>query len=205
MGKAAVATPLYISFAWILMISYQFFTQTAVTTVIAYIDEFWPMVGSWLASRTEMIVFIYAFSWVFLLSSAIPSVILGKGRGVLVQFFVCLVLTFAAFLIQDILITHVSGPTTQLFSLAVLFHNPVLAVGYLSIPYILMLIFDIHSKKKRKKEEKKEKEETLELETIDHLHEDVGLKPLAHITPRDKVAARSMPPDEDKKRHMIVP
>ncbi|UCE43401.1 MAG: hypothetical protein JSV57_03275 [Candidatus Bathyarchaeota archaeon] len=198
MGKAAVATPLYISFAWTLMVSYQFFTQTAVTTVIAFVGELWPLGGAWLISRIEMIIFIYAFSWVFLLSSAIPSVILGKEKGVLVQFFVCLTLTFAAFVIQDILATYVSGPIKQLFSLAVLFQNPVLAVGYLSIPYVLMLIFDVHSRRKRRKEEK-EKEETLELETIDHLHEEEGVRPHAQTAPRDKVAEKSMSPDEDRK------
>lgn len=153
MGKAALATPLYLSFAWILMVSYQLFTQMAVTTVIMHIETFWPSVGAWLASRIDMMVFIYAFAWVFLLSSAIPSVILGKERGVLAQFFVCLIITFAAFVVQDILTTYRGGPIDQLFSVAVLFRNPFLAVGYLLIPYILMLILDIRSRKKRKKEE----------------------------------------------------
>lgn len=163
LGKAAIATPLYISLAWILMISYQLFTQTAVTTVMTYIDKYWPFVGAWLASRMDMIVFIYAFSWVFVLSSAIPSVILGKEKGVLVQFFVCLILTFVAFVVQDILATYGGGPVDQLYGLAVLFQNPFLAVGYLSIPYLLMLILDVRSRKKRKKEGKEEeKEETSE-------------------------------------------
>lgn len=164
MGKAALATPLYISAAWTLMISHQLFTQTAVTTVIIYIDIFWPSVGAWLASRMDMIVFIYAFAWVFVLSSAIPSVILGKERGVLIQFFVCLILTFVAFVVQDILTTHGGGPMDQLFSLAVLFNNPFLAGGYLLIPYFLMLMLDIRSRKKQKKEETSEKA------TATHLH-----------------------------------
>lgn len=153
MGKAAVATPAYISFAWILMVSYQLFTEIAVKTVVIYIDMFLPLVGAWLASRMEMMVFIYAFAWVFLLSSAIPSVILGKGRGVLAQFSVCLILTFMAFVIQDILTTYGGGPIEELFNLAVLFRDPFLAVGYLSIPYLLMLALDIHSRKKEKRSE----------------------------------------------------
>lgn len=153
LGKAAVATPVYISFAWILMVSYQLFTQIAVKTVVIYVDMFLPSVGAWLASRMEMIVFIYAFAWVFLLSSAIPSVILGKGRGVLAQFFVCLILTFMAFVVQDILTTYGGGPIEELFSLAVLFRDPFLAVGYLLIPYLLMLALDIHSRKKEKTSE----------------------------------------------------
>ena len=156
MGKAALVTPLYISVAWTLMVSYQLFTQTAVTTVITHIDMFWPSVGAWLASRMDMIVFIYAFAWVFLLSSAVPSVILGKERGVLTQFFVCLTLTFLAFVVQDVITTYGGRSIVQIFSLAVLFNNPFLAVCYLSMPYLLMLGFDIHSRRKQKKKEKME-------------------------------------------------
>lgn len=151
MGKAAWATPVYISVAWTLMVSYQLFTQTAVTTVVNYTNMFWPSVGAWVASRIDMIVFIYAFAWVFLLSSAIPSIILGKERGVLIQFFVCLTLTFAAFVIQDALTSYQGKPIDQTIRLVVLFHNPFLAVGYLLMPYLLMLMLDIRSRRKHKK------------------------------------------------------
>jgi hypothetical protein len=154
LGKAAVVTPLYVSVAWTLMVSYQLLTQTAVTTVTTYVDTFWPSVGAWLVSRMDMLVFIHAFAWVFLLSSAIPAVILGKGRGVLVQFFVCLTLTFSAFIVQDIITTYENRSIGQIFNLAVLFHNPFLALGYLSLPYLLMVGFDINSRRKQKKKEK---------------------------------------------------
>lgn len=156
LGKAALVTPLYISVAWTLMVSYQLFTQTAVTTVTDHIGMFWPSVSVWLDTRIDMIVFIYAFAWVFLLSSAIPSVILGKERGVLSQFFVCLTLTFMAFVIQDVLTTYGGRPIGQIFSLSVLFHNPFLAVGYLLMPYFLMLMLDISSRRKQKKKEELE-------------------------------------------------
>jgi len=155
LGKAALVTPLYISVAWTLMVSYQLFTQTAVTTVTDYIGMFWPSVGAWLDTRIDMLVFIYAFAWVFLLSSAIPSVILGKERGVLIQFFVCMTLTFMSFVIQDVL-TYGGRPVGQIFSLVVLFNNPFLAVGYLLMPYFLMLILDISSRRKQKKKEELE-------------------------------------------------
>ena len=154
LGKAAVVTPLYVSVAWTLMVSYQLLTQTAVTTVTTYVDTFWPSVGTWLVSRMDMLIFIHAFAWVFLLSSAIPSVILGKGRGVLIQFFVCLTLTFSAFIVQDIITTYENRSIGQIFNLAVLFHNPFLALGYLSLPYLLMVGFDINSRRKQKKKEK---------------------------------------------------
>jgi len=173
LGKAAVVTPLYVSVAWTLMVSYQLFTQTAVTTVTTYIDTFWPAVGEWLTLRMGMLVFIHAFAWVFLLSSAIPSVILGKGKGVLVQFFVCLTLTFSAFIVQDILITYGGGSIGQMFSLAVLFNNPFLAVGYLSLPYLLMLGFDINSRRNQKKKEKIENTTNVYLEDAAEADENV--------------------------------
>ena len=153
MGKAALATPLYLTVAWTLMVSYQLFTQTAVTTVVTHISLFSPSFGSWLNSRIDMIVFIYAFAWVFVLSSVIPSVILGKERSVLVQFFVILALTFLTLVIRDILnIVWNSETIDQIFSLAVLFEDLFPAVGYLSMPYLLMLTLDVYSRVKRKKE-----------------------------------------------------
>jgi hypothetical protein len=105
----------------------------------------------------DMLVFIYAFAWVFVLSSVIPSVLLGKERSVLIQFFVCLTLTFVAFTVQDALTTYGGRPIEQWFSLAVLFYNPFLAVIYLLMPYLLMLMVDIRSRRKRKKDEKLER------------------------------------------------
>lgn len=151
--RTAIATPIYISVAWTLMVSYQFFTRTAVTTVIRHINMFWPSLGGWLAYRIDVLVFIYAFAWVFVLSSVIPSVLLGKERSVLIQFFVCLTLTFVAFMVQDALATYGGGPTEQLFGLVALFYNPFLAVVYLLMPYLLMLTIDIRSRRKRKKDE----------------------------------------------------
>jgi len=109
----------------------------------------------------DMIVFIDAFAWVFVLSSAIPSVILGKERSVLVQFFVCLALTFLAFMVLDVISNYGQGPMDQLLSFAVLFSNPLFAGLYLSMPYVLMLVLDMHSRKSRKK-----KEELDEVKTV---------------------------------------
>ncbi|MDH5481503.1 MAG: hypothetical protein OEY22_01290 [Candidatus Bathyarchaeota archaeon] len=156
MGNAAWITPFYIAVAWTLMISYQLFTQTAVATVLTYLSMFWPSTSAWLSSRIDMIVFIYAFAWVFVLSSVIPSIILGRERSVLVQFCVCLTLTFVAFMIQDIITNYGAGITDQLLGSTTWFHNPILAVGYLSMPYMLMLMFDIRSRKSQKKTEELE-------------------------------------------------
>jgi hypothetical protein len=157
LGKAALAAPLYISVAWTLMMSYQLFTQIAVSTVITNLEMSWPSLGGWLSSRMDMFIFIHAFAWVFLLSSAIPSIILGKERSVLIQFFVCLTLTFLAFIIQDTFTTYGGKPFEQFFNLgATVFYNPFLAGIYILMPYLLMLVIDIRARRRNKKLERLE-------------------------------------------------
>jgi len=160
LGKAVIITPLYISVAWILMTSYQLFTQTTVTTVTMYINMYLPTIGVWMASRSDMIVFIHSFAWIFLLSSVIPSLLLGKKRGVLVQFGVCLTLAFLANEVQYAVTDLGNGTLDQIFGLAPLFQNPLLAATYLSLPYLLMLGFDIRGKRKKEKWVKVEKVES---------------------------------------------
>ena len=150
MRKGAFVTPVYLSSVWALMISYQLFTQTAVTTVIELIQGAWPPLGTWLFSRLDMIVFIFAFAWVFILSSVLPTVILGKNRSVLIQFLVVLTLTFVSFIIQDGLVTVFEGATiAQILNLAQLFTNPVIALGFLSLPYVFMVLLDLRSRRTR--------------------------------------------------------
>ena len=130
------------------MTTYQFFTETTVRCVTQYILVFLPTVGNWLASRLDMIVFIHSFAWIFFLSSFLPSVILGKERGVLAQFALCLTLAFLAFIIQDVLTDMGFGALDQILGLAPLFQNPMLAITYLSVPYILMIAFDLQCRRK---------------------------------------------------------
>ncbi len=131
------------------MISYQLFTQTAVTTLVSAINMFIPQIGSWLLSRLDMVIFIYAFAWVYLLSSVLPSVFLGKKCSVFIQFLVCLSLTFFAFVIQDGLIVLFEANTIdQILNLGIYFNNPLIAAGYLAIPYLLMIGLDLQARKK---------------------------------------------------------
>jgi hypothetical protein len=146
LGKATIVTPLYVSIVWILMISHQLLTETAVTTTISFINVIWPTIGSMLMPRIETIIFIYAFAWVFVLSSVIPSVILGKGRSVLIQFFVCLTLTFISLIIQDFLIINVNQPIEQIGIILTKF-PPIPATAYLLFPFIFMFILDFRARK----------------------------------------------------------
>jgi len=151
MAKLIWVTPVYLSVAWALMISYQLFTEAAVKTIVASIGLVFPSASFWLTSRIDMIVVINAFAWVFVLSSVIPSIILGKERGILVQFFVCLILTVVSFVILDS-VENIGGPLLdQLHGAAFLFNNLFFAVLYLALPYISMVAIDWYVKKRQKK------------------------------------------------------
>jgi hypothetical protein len=139
------------------MTSYQLFTETTVKTITSSIYMCLPAVGAWMAARIDMIVFIHSFAWIFLLSSFIPAVLLGKQRGVLVQFGVCLSLAVLANIVQGAVTDIGQGPLDQILGLAPLFQNPALAVAYMALPYLLMVWFDIRGKRK--------KEEWLKIET----------------------------------------
>ena len=149
LGKAVFATPLYISVAWLLMISYQLFTETAVTTLVTQISTFIPSIGFWMVDRVGMVVFVYAFAWTFVLSSVIPSLLLGKERGVLIQFFVCLTLTFLAFILLDLMEVYAGTSLAQLLSLSFVLNNPILATLYLALPYIVMIGLDVNLRRKK--------------------------------------------------------
>jgi hypothetical protein len=150
-GKEAWQVPLYVSVAWILMVSYQMFTEIAVKSLINFINILCPFVGEWLIYRVGMIVFVSAFAWVFVLSSALPSVILGRERSVLAQFFVCLTLTFLAFIAFDSLKAYGGHVISYMLSFATLLENPFAALAYLSMPYIIMLVIDLQTRKRNRK------------------------------------------------------
>jgi hypothetical protein len=152
--KAGLLAPMYLSFSWVLTVSYQLFTDTAVKAIATYINLSWPTAGTWLSSNVETIVFIYAFTWIFVLSSVIPSVILGKERSILIQYAVVLALTLIAFFMADILQAVAGIQVKQIFEAAAFLKNPILAGAYLAIPYIFMISLDINSRKKRARREK---------------------------------------------------
>ena len=131
------------------MTSYQLFTKITVDSITIFIGNYLPTIGAWMASRLDLIVFIHSFAWIFLLSSFIPSVLLGKKRGVLVQFTLCLTLALLANVIQGAVADISNGPLDQIFGLGTLLRNPLLAASYMSLPYLLMAWFDIHGKRQK--------------------------------------------------------
>jgi hypothetical protein len=144
MGKTVAITPVYFSFAWALLLSYQAFTETAVNTVLREVGIIWPEVGLFLSSKTEIIVFVIAYSWVFLLSSVIPSAILGKRSGTLLQFGVVLVLTSSSLFINDLVTSYTGFDLNNLLGLRKYLMNPLDAFTYLAFPYLVMSVMDIY-------------------------------------------------------------
>lgn len=168
MGKLAITAPLYVSVAWSLIVSYQLFTQTAVYSVVGFLDGFWVSANQLLIPRIDTIVFIHAFAWIFVLSSVIPSIILGKGRSVLLQFFLCLTLALVATSVEDILVVMIgNSPVIQMEALSALFQNPIPAGLYLSVPYVFMLYLDIHARRKGKAEAEKSETTVLDEDVVD--------------------------------------
>ena len=137
-----------------MIISYQLFTNNAVYSIVNSLNYLLPAAGDFLVSRVDTIAFIHAFAWIFVLSSVIPAIILGKGRSILLQFFLCLTVTFVAVSIEDILTVMMGAePTTQMQALAPWFQNPVVAGLYLSMPYLFMLYLDLRSRNRGAKED----------------------------------------------------
>ena len=158
-----MTAPLYISLAWSLIISYQLFTQTAVYSIVHFFSIVSPSTGEFIISRISTVVFIHAFAWIFVLSSVIPSIILGKGRSVLLQFFLCLTITLVAISVEDIFTLFMgTQATAQVQNAASVFRNPLAAGMYLSAPYLIMLYLDLRERRKHTEDaESPQKAETL--------------------------------------------
>ena len=150
MVRAVLTTPLYMSSVWILLITYQMFTNVAVISVIQSIDPFFPSIQEFLMPRIDRIAFVYSFAWIWVMTSLIPSLIL-KRRSALLQFVVVLMLTFLAFEFESILLL-VAGRAfvEQIFSVTVLFGNPLLAVLYLLSPFLIIFSVDFYERRKKR-------------------------------------------------------
>jgi hypothetical protein len=154
--RTGIAAPVYLSISWILTISYQLLTETAVKTVTNNIAYIWPSLSGWLTTNTETIVFIYSFTWIFVLSSVIPSMIAGKEKGFLVQYLIVLILSLVAFFMPDILHAVAGIQLKEAVTSITILQNPAVAIVYLAVPYMFMVAIDWHGKSKsdhRKKEE----------------------------------------------------
>lgn len=155
MGKAVVVTPLYVSSVWVLLISYQMFTRVAVYSFVQFMGLFLPSIQNLMASRVlDRIEFLYAFAWIWVMTSLIPSIIL-KKKSASLQFIVVMILSFLAVEFENILSFAFGGEfVQQIFGVAVWLGNPLVAVLYLLAPFLVILSVDLYERRKRKLEEK---------------------------------------------------
>ena len=162
--KAGLITPVYLSISWVLTISYQIFTDTAVRAIGANIALMNSGAGLWIDTNIQTIMFVYAFTWIFVLSSVIPQVILGKQRSVLIQYIVVLTLSLIALFLPDILLGIAGIDVRSIADYAEFLKNPIAAGVYLSIPYLFMLGLDLRTRNLIKNHKKKELADQLKIE-----------------------------------------
>jgi hypothetical protein len=147
--KAAILTPVYLSVSWVLTVSYQLFTNTAVKTVASNLSTFWAYGSNQLLANLQTVSFVYAFSWIFVLSSVLPSLLLGRERSVLVQYLVCMSLTVLALSAQNL--PWIQSHVQTVMGVSVFLESVLPATAYLLMPFILMVYLDVRSRRKRAK------------------------------------------------------
>lgn len=136
----------YLFLAWILMVSYQIFTQTALTTVAFSLNGSVPLLASWINSNANVPIFVCSFAWMFVLSSLISIVMFGKERRLTIQFIVSLALTLTGSALLGLF--HLAGldlSNPSFFSKPsnLLFGNVFFAFFYLALPFIFMVAVDL--------------------------------------------------------------
>lgn len=152
-ARSIALKAVYLVLAWVLMVSYQIFTQSALTTVTASLGGAIPVLASLINSKADLIIFICSFAWMFVLSSLISIVMFGKERRLTIQFLVSLALTLTGSALLSLL--HVVGldlsnPSILSQPFTLLFGNVFFAFFYLALPFIFMVAVDLGLMKIRK-------------------------------------------------------
>jgi len=137
---------IYLVIAWVLMVSYQIFTRTALTTVASSFGSFVPSMASFINSNADTTIFICSFAWMFVLSALISIIMFGRERRLTIQFIVSLVLTLTGSALLGLL--HIAGidlsnPTVLSRPFTLLFGNVFFAFFYLALPFIFMVAVDL--------------------------------------------------------------
>ncbi len=153
MARKVIVTVVYLIAAWALMVSYQFFTQTALTAVAGSLAGSVPVVAGWISSRLDLASFICSFAWMFVLSAMVASLMFGKERRLSMQFLVSLGLTLAGSAVLGLLSEaglDISNPAVLSRPFDAVFGNPYFAVFYLALPFIFMVVMDLRVMRKKK-------------------------------------------------------
>lgn len=144
---------IYLILAWILVVSYQIFTQSALTTVASSLGGLTPGLASFINSKAELATFICSFAWMFVLSSLISILMFGKERRLTIQFLVSLALTLTGSALLGLLNLvglDLSNPNVLSHPFILLFSNAFFGFFYLTLPFIFMVAVDLGLMKIRK-------------------------------------------------------
>jgi hypothetical protein len=146
MARPIALKALYLVLAWVLMVSYQIFTQSALTTLASFLGGSAPTIASLINSNADQTIFICSFAWMFVLSALISIIMFGKERRLTVQFIVSLALTLTGSALLGLL--HIAGldlsnPNVLSQPFTLLFGNVFFAFFYIALPFIFMLAVDL--------------------------------------------------------------
>jgi hypothetical protein len=153
LARSITVKAVYLILAWVLMVSYQIFTQTALTTVTFSLGGSIPALASLINSKADLTIFICSFAWMFVLSSLIAILMFGKEKKLTIQFIVSLALTLTGSALLGLL--HITGldlsnPNVLSQPFTLLFSNVFFAFFYLALPFIFMVAVDLGLMKIRK-------------------------------------------------------
>ena len=152
LARSIAFKAVYLALAWVLMVSYQIFTQTVYTSTLS-VEGSIPALASLINSKADLTIFICSIAWMFVLSSLISILMFGRERRRTIQFIVssALTLTGSALLgLPHIAGLDLSNPSvlSQPFTLS--FSNVFFAFFYLTLPFIFMVAVDLGLIKIRK-------------------------------------------------------
>jgi hypothetical protein len=134
-----VGTPIFVAIKASVLMVYKMFTETAVTAVVQSINMLNPPIGSYLLTRLDTVIYLVTFAWLFLFIEWLKVAVFGK-HSLTMKF----IYTMAALLLvvtaQEAIVTYLGMETyDKIFSLANYMKNPIIALGFLAIPYLFIL------------------------------------------------------------------
>jgi hypothetical protein len=136
-----IGTPIFVGVKASVLMVYRLFTEIAVTAVVQSINIINPPIGSYLLTRLDTVIYLITFAWLFLFIEWLKEAVFGK-HSITMKF----IYTMAAFLLvvtaQEAIVTYLGMETyDKIFSLANIMKNPIIALGYLALPYLFILFF----------------------------------------------------------------
>jgi hypothetical protein len=146
LARTIVSKAVYLVLAWVLMVSYQIFTQTALSSITFSLGGSIPALASLINSKADLTIFICSFAWMFVLSSLISILVFGRERRLTIQFTVSLALTLTGSALLGLLHLvglDLSNPNILSQPFNQLFGNVFFAFFYLALPFIFMVAVDL--------------------------------------------------------------